>query len=107
MTTPLQDYMRDLTIDDRELLDATLERAYGLAETDDEKRKLFELAANVIRFYVKFDDMSDRLRWRKQSEDPAPNNEPVLNRYRDTDGYVCWRLCPSAEIDTMDDWRPL
>ena len=64
---------------------------------------------NYIKARIEIDELHEKYRWRKQSEEPAPEGGYVLicNRGCDIHGYTFPRISRSKQTYPAEYWRPL
>ncbi|KEJ91715.1 hypothetical protein [Synergistes jonesii] len=100
-------------------LEETLD--YSAADIAELKETIKEQDALLKRQGVELDDASmelselkDKLRWRKQSEEPAPTGAKVIIRYQDYDEIKMRIACMEDMLDPDGEpcyadicWRPL
>ena len=78
-------------------------------------KELMTLAHAVVELSAELTALKDKARWRKQSEEPAPEGEEVLIRYTDYDDGNYYDIVKMEDMYDPDGelayplmwWRPL
>lgn len=85
-----------MTPEQMQLLSNIIDQAFLLARSCDKMRAIADLTRAVA-------EQHNALRWRKQSEEPAPSSIRVIERLP---GYAA-QCCFGCEVRPMAEWLPV